>query len=398
LITLNPQPLPVIGAIPQVLLLCSRENLNARQAEHIVGLCGAIDDWRAFVEQAEFRLILPLVHRHLARLHPAGVPAEVMADLKERTLRTVLRNLTVAAVHPRLVREVLEPLRVPYVFNKGPTLAYRYYREPGLRMARDIDLLVPRRDLVRVGQRLREVGFSSHEDPAWAGDDALQFRARFLGLMAWVSPEGVLVEIPSSLDAEWDRLPTDEIIAEAESVAIGGAPIRVVRGPDFFTYLCRHHTRHHWVRLHWIADLDAIFHSPGFDLASAKAQARRRGFGRTVDAACAIHRAAAESEPWNAAFDDPFAREVFRHCLMNLEGDYEQERELRAAFPTTDIDIEPGRRWVRQALWRNLGRFRPSGEDFLHLPLPHRWHGAFYALRPLLWTIRTVRKALRPVG
>jgi hypothetical protein len=216
-------------------------------------------------------------------------------------------------------------------------------------MARDIDLLVPRRDLVRVGQRLREAGFTSHEDLAWAGDDALQFRARFLGLMAWVSPEGVLLEIPSSLDAEWGRLPTDEIIAEAESVTIGGVPIRVIRGLDFFTYLCRHHTRHHWARLHWIADLDAIIHSPGFDLASAKAQARRRGFGRTVDAACAIHRAAAEPEPWNAAFDDPFAREVFRHCLMNLEGDYAKERELRAAFPTTDIDIEPARRWL---LWR----------------------------------------------
>ena len=237
-------PLPVIGPIPQVLLLCGRENLNARQAEHVVRLCGAIDDWRAFVEQAEFRLILPLVY----------------------------------------------------------------------------------------------------------------------------------------------------------PVAIGGAPIRVVRGPDFFTYLCRHHTRHHWARLHWIADLDAIFHSPGFDLASAQAQAKRRGFGRTVEAACAIHRAAAEPEPWNAAFDDPFAREVFRCCLLNLEGDYERERELRAAFPTTDIDIEPARRWLRQALRRNLGRFRPSGEDFLHLPLPHRWHGAFYALRPLLWTIRTVRKAWRPGG
>lgn len=201
LVALSSQPLPVIGTIPQVLLLCSRETLNARQADHIVRLCAAIEDWQAFVQQAEFRLILPLVHQHFSRLRPPAVPAEVMDALKERTLRIVLRNLTVASVHHHLVRDVLEPLRVPYVFKKGPTLAYRYYREPGLRMARDIDLLVPRRDLVRVGQRLREAGFTSHEDLAWAGDDALQFRARFLGLMAWVSPEGVLLEIPSSLDS-----------------------------------------------------------------------------------------------------------------------------------------------------------------------------------------------------
>jgi hypothetical protein len=396
--TPNSPPLPVIGPIPQVLLLCAREDLNARQAEHIVRLCGAIGDWQALVEQAEFRLILPLVYRHFARLCPVGVPVEVMDALKGRTLQIVLHNLKVAALHSRLVREVLEPLRVPYVFNKGPTLAYRYYREPGLRMTRDIDLLVPRRDLARVGRRLREAGFSSHEDRAWAGDDALRFRARFLGLMAWVSPDGVLVEIPTSLDSEWGRLPTDEIIAKAESVSIGGMPIQVVQGPDFFSYLCRHHTRHHFARLHWIADLDAILHSPGFDLASAKVQAKRRGFGRTVDAACAVHRAAAEPEPWNATFDDPFAHEVFRHCLLNLEGDYVRECELRDAFPTADIDIDPARRWLRQVFHRNLRRFRPNGEDFLHLPLTERWHGAFYALRPVLWTIRTVRKALRPVG
>lgn len=201
-----------------------------------------------------------------------------------------------------------------------------------------------------------------------------------------------MLEIPSSLDPEWGRLPTDEIIDEAELVTIGGVPIRVIRGLDFFTYLCRHHTRHHWARLHWIADLDAIFHSPGFDEAAARAHARRRGFGRTADAACAIHRAAAEPEPWNAKFEDPFAREVFRCCLTNLEGDYETERQLRSAFPTMDIDIEPGRRWVRNALHRNLRRFRPDGQDFLHHPLGERWHSAYYALRPFLWAIRKLRR------
>ncbi len=394
---MDAQPLPVIGTIPQVLLLCSRENLNARQAEHIVRLCGAVDDWRAFVEQAEFRLILPLVHRHLARLRPAGVPAEVIDDLKERTLRIVLRNLRATSLHLRLVREVLEPQRVPYVMTKGPSLAHRYYREPGLRMARDIDLLVPRRDLVRVGQRLREAGFRSHEDLACAGNDALQFfRARFQGLMDWVSPEGVLVDIQSSLDPVWNRLPTDDIIAEAESVSIGGVLIRVVRGPDLFIYLCWHHTRHHWARLHWIADLDAIFRSPGFDLGFAIARGRRHGYGRTVDAACAIHRAAAEPEPWNAVFDDSFAREVFRHCLLNLEGDYEKELKLRSAFRTTDIDIEPSR--VRDAIRRKLRRFRPREEDFVHLPLPQHLHGTFYVLRPFLWMLRKVRRAFRLAG
>jgi hypothetical protein len=388
----SPQPLPIIGTIPQVLLLCSRETLTVRQEEHIARLCGSIDDWATFVEQAEFRLILPLVHRHFVRLRPPAVPIAVMDALKGRATRIVLRNLTLASVQHRLVREVFEPLQVPYAFKKGLTLAHRYYREPALRMARDIDVLVRRRDLVRVGQRLRQLGFTMHHQPPGPDDDALHFRARFLGLMAWVSPEGVLVEIPSSIDGSWGRLPTEEIIAEAEAVSIGGVRVPAVRGLDMFVYACRHHTFHHWARLHWIADLDAILNSPGFDLAAARAHARRRGFGRTVDAALAIGRAAAEPEPWTAAFEDPFAREVFRHCLMNLEGDLAQERGFRSAFPTADVDLDPGKRWLQRVVIRNGARFRPRGADYQQLPLSRRWHGAYYALRPFLWTIRKLRR------
>ena len=380
-------PLPVIGTAARTLLLCARESLDDVQAELLRRLCAGVADWSAFVAQAEFRLIVPLVYRHLAALASGEVPAEILSELKARTRRVTIQNLAKTAVHHRLMRDVIEPLDVPYLFFKGPSLAYRYYREPGLRQFRDIDLLIPRRHMVLVGQRLREVGFTSNKDPAWATDDGLRFRQRFIGMMDWISPEGVLVEMPSSLD-DWDRLPTDELIAEAEEVNIGGLSVRVPASADFFCYLCKHHSRHHWARLHWIADLNAILAHPDFDLAAALAQARRRGLERTVRAVLAIHDAVASAEPWTAEFSDPFAHELFRCCLLNLEGDFEQELALRSAFPSTSLDVAVRRRRRRYLLERNLNRFQPRDSDFLQWPLPARWHWLYYVLRPFLFVRR----------
>ena len=389
------RPLPQIGAAARILLACARERLSASQVELVRALCGEIEDWQQFVQQAEFRLIVPLVYRHLSGLPKGTVPDAVLAEIKKRTLAATMRNLAMIAVHHRLVRDVLEPLGIEYAFFKGPSLAYRYYQDPGLRQFRDIDLLIPRRHMLELGQRLREKGYRSNKHPAWSTDDGLRFLQRFVGMMDWISPEGVLIEMPSSLD-DWNRLPTDEIIAEAVIVDLAGLKVPVPADADFLSYLCKHHSRHHWARLHWIADLNAILAHPDFDLEAARRRARARGFDRTLEAALAIQQAVAQADPWNFKFSDPFAKELFRHCLTNLEGDFDQELALRESFPATSIDIDLKQRRRRHRWSRNLARFKPRGEDFLQWPLPARWHGLYYLVRPFLYSSRKSHLAPGP--
>jgi len=131
---------------------------------------------------------LPIVHGHLAKLDKGVVPESVLRNLKDSVLQVVMRNLAMIAIHRRLVREVFEPLGVPFLFFKGPSLAYRYYQEPARRQYRDIDVLVPRADLVRLGKRMREQGFGAYPHTLWGTDDALKFRQRFVGMMDWVAP------------------------------------------------------------------------------------------------------------------------------------------------------------------------------------------------------------------
>jgi hypothetical protein len=384
LLEASARPLPRISTTAQVLLICARERLSIEQFQRLHELCQQIDDWEHVLQQAGFRLIDSMVYRHLSRLPEGIVPSSILSRLRDRTRLVTMRNLRMIALHHRLERDLLGPLGTPHLFFKGPSLAYRYYREPSLRQFRDIDILVPKRYMLKVGQRLREAGFQAYPDPEFGTDSGLKFQQRFVGMMDWIAPEGILVEMPNSLDADWNRLPTDQVIAEAEMVDVEGQMIPVLSSADFFCYLCKHHSRHHWARLHWIADLSAIFESPGFDLARIRERARERGFERTVDAALAIHQAVSSHAPWAHRFDDPFARELLRHCLANLDGDFERELELRDSFPATSIDIDPNRRRRKYWIGRNISRFRPKREDFLKFPLRERWHWVYYLIRPFL--------------
>ena len=378
------RPLPVISTSAQLLLMCARESLDKEQREVLQQLCKQIEDWSVVVQQARFRLIVALVYHHLSRMPRGLVPEPVIDELKNSARRVTFRGLKMTAVHHRLVNDVLLPLKIPYLFFKGPSLAYTFYREPALRQFRDIDLLIPRRYMVVVGQRLRTLGFQPYPDSRFASDSGLHFQQRFIGMMDWISPEGVLVEVPSSLD-DWDRLPTDELITNADHVKLGALSIPVPSSTDLFCYLCKHHTRHHWARLHWIADLNVIRDHESFDLQAIRKRAEHRDLKRTVDAALAIQRAVALPEPWEAKFSDPFAHELFRHCLTNLDGDFAQELALRESFPATSIDIDPAVRRKKHWVDRNFSRFRPRQEDFLQLPLSSRWQWLYYVLRPFLW-------------
>jgi len=384
LLRASQRPLPAISVPAQLLLMCAREQLTAEQSEFVIELCKQIVDWEGLIQQAGFRLIMSLVHRHLSHLPPDTVPTEVIERLKEGSRQAMMRNLAMIAVQHRLIQEILTPLRIPYVFFKGPSLAYQYYQNPSLRQFRDLDLLIPRQRMIEVGQKMRESGFRCSPNRRLATDDGLMFLQRFVGMMDWMAEDRILIEVPTSLD-DWNRLPTDHIIENADTVTIGRLEVPVPSSADFFCYLCKHHSRHHWARLHWIADLNAILAHSSFDADRVRQRAGERGFERTVEAAFLIHQAVARPQPWNAEFDDPFAHELFRHCLTNLEGGFDQELALRDTFPATSIDIDPVVRRRRHWIGRNLARFTPKMEDYLQLPLKARWHWLYYFLRPWLW-------------
>lgn len=386
---------------PRILLLCARLELSQEQREALGYLCTQVEDWNAFLREAHFRLIVPLVHRHLSESGEGGspvaaVPEAILQVLKEQSLSLALQNLRVHAVQQRLVQKVLGPLKVEHLFVKGLSLAERYYPDPSLRMARDVDVLVPTWARGALYQRFVQEGFQLRNLPCPPTSDALAFYLRFkVDDTGWLSREGVLVEPKTDIDKAWGCFPSDELLRAAEVIDTPGGPLRVLPTTPLFVYVAYHHTRHLWARLHWLADIDAMVKDPTFDEGAIRAYARTRHLEGVVSATLALHAAAGEPDLNRALshLTNPLERKVFRLCLMNLEGDRDTEVRLRSEFTLWTTEIPLIRRLWVQNVRNYLKRFRPKLDDYEHLPLPASLHSLYYLLRPSLWLLRKFRRS-----
>lgn len=390
-------------------LLCAREDVGSDpdgtpRPERVARLrerCSAIDDWSALIDRVDRLLVLPLVHRHLRTHADDLVPEEAMRTLAARSRRWVVRNLQVADVHLRLTRDVLTPIGVPHVFVKGTTLAHRFYREPNLRIARDVDVLVPRTALETVGRRLRDLGHRALHAQL-DSDDGIRYSARVLGDSAWVSPDGVLIEVHARLKLGAGRLATSRLLEDPAHVTVAGVPLPALQEPDAIAHLCLHHSWSGYDRLHWIADLDAVLRATGAEEERIIAAARAHGFGRVVAASLGLHRALAAPDPEvpivpsvratrGPSGADRGARGLTEVCLAALdragEGGGMSRSERRRAVRVATADLAP----LRRAGVRSRHALRPFGRhasDFVRLPLPARWHAAYVVLRPVLRVLR----------
>jgi hypothetical protein len=376
------------------------------RVERLRDRCGEVDDWAALVRMVGDLRIRPLVHQHLREIAADLVPDPALAELAVAARQDVLRNLQTAEVHIRLHRDILAPMGVPHVFVKGTTLAHRFYAQPNLRVARDVDVLVPEGDLERIAHTLRDLGYRA-KWPQFGTDDGIAFAARVVGGMDWVSPDEILIEVHSTLKYQAGRLPTARLLADAVDVTVAGRPLPALSLADTVSHLCLHHTRSSWTRMSWVADLDAMLRATGADRASLVATAHTRGFGRVVAASLGLHRALARPDPAaplsaplaaplaatpTAAAADPdvtLTAELLDVCLTGLAridaplGAPASVPVRRRSSQVAYADLAPLHR-RRLRVLSSMGRFRRQSADFLRLPLPKRLHWAYLLLRPVL--------------
>lgn len=211
------------------------------------------------------------------------------ADGKQAARRSLLISATASQIH----REIMEPRGIRYVILKGIALAARYYGGIDRRACRDLDILVRYEDMEQLILQLLDTGFrlvEPFESPP--EPDALRHHVAALAYLnaevGLMSPLGILVEVHSRVDLTSSSFSTDGILARREWVEIAGTLLPVPATEDLFPFICYHHTRHEWSRLHWLADLDMIMRHPAFDPDRVGRRAREAGYGRLVKACSAL--------------------------------------------------------------------------------------------------------------
>lgn len=277
-------PLPTLGAVltPEVelLLCCARTCLDTDSAARLRTVLQHSLDWPWLLHSAHRHGVMPLVYRHLCAVCPAAIPPAVLEQLKAFFYANALRCRWLATELGRLIR-LLEAHGIPAIPYKGPVLAATVYGDVTLRQSGDLDLVVPKGDLLRTKDLLITQGYQPGVEMTRAPDSA-HLQARYFYNMVHPT-HNVVLDLHWTFTQPYWSFPVDLARLRREGAPVPLADTRVpsFRPEDVLLLLCAHGAKHYWSRLGWICDIAELIRcSPGLDWDWLLGEARRLGARR----------------------------------------------------------------------------------------------------------------------
>ena len=137
-------PKTVPHEVAAALLLLSREHLTAADYADADVLLRRMEDGNQLIDLAFAKLSLPFVAQHLAKIEPPWYASNLLQD---RLYAMTLQSLRVAGAQVKFHQKCIAPLKVRHAYIKGLALGAQYYSGIGLRFARDVDVIVDRKQI-----------------------------------------------------------------------------------------------------------------------------------------------------------------------------------------------------------------------------------------------------------
>lgn len=390
--------------IAALVLFLSREQLPLQEYDRARARCAKVTDWDLVAAIAARKFVAPMLYNHLSKIKPANLPSDTLEKMKTDALLSSAMSLKIAAAQSEFYKKCLAPVKCRHVFLKGVALAQQYYQNPGMRVARDIDVLVPDDAIEDVVLAALTNGYrlKIKEDVLTSKPDrrTLNTLLKYDQIVPMLSPENVWFEIHTRIDYGLEIFATERLLAGAISLdGTGTGPC----GPpttEHFCFVCYHSTRHTWSRLHWLADANSMMQHPSFVLEDVMEFAVSVGLDPTV-AATLEFLELARTTSWVGQTRKPKtnAQKILSHAIANLEDDFQTEMDIRAKFGYLGLPYS----WMlnrdsklRAYLNRSVARILPSYYLYEKIPLPEWLQWLYYPIKPffVFWQRIIRRKSL----
>lgn len=345
-------------------------------------LARQVTDWDSFVATAMRNFSLPNMRMHLGRMNPDCVPQKVHDELKTAANASAIRNMLLVSAQHQFKEKCLDPLGAEALFFKGISLVSQYYPDLGLRPCRDIDVLVRPETLrpivlaaIESGYQFVVPGQAEHPltEPSEI-DAALHYRHD----ASLLTPEGMAIDLQVKLDKYSGIFAREDVFAQAIPAVLGGKEFMTMPPAFLFNYLCHHHARHVWSRLHWLSDIDALVNSPDFDVDEAVALADKLNQRGTVEASLEMQRLMSPEQSWDDAPELWRGFKFLELSLRNLSGDLDLEKRIGFNMKGGEFmfDWQADASLIRRARLRHsLQVWQPTIRQYTRFPLPRglRW-------------------------
>ncbi len=379
-------PAPICDA----LLFLSRAVIPPQDMDRARVLCARVQDWPKLTDIALRKFSLPLVYRNLQSLKLDETYGPMLDAMRAQVLPLTFGALRVLAAQRKFHNDCVAPLDLAHVYLKGPSLAARYYDDPGLRFARDVDILMSRDDQRKLVHQALSKGYQIADGNDLKGcqisNRDLEAILNYKTVATLVTPNNITIEVHWNIDKRLGLFEVGETLQRREMISDEALRYGVMPTADLFCYVCYHNTRHIWSRLHWIADLDAIISDPSFDRNKVLARAAELGLSSNAEACLELHEIAVSGDASNLAKGGSRGAELAAVCLRNLPGDLQLEYDLREGEELLGLPFK----WMvspevrkRARILTRLSRVLPGYDEYEAWPLPRGLQWIYYVSKPL---------------
>jgi hypothetical protein len=241
----------------ELLLLCSRVQLKPDKVQRLRDLLEEKIDWNYLAQQAFYHGMIPLLVRNLSLVCPDGIPKATLNQLRDCSNGVARSNL-------RLTGELLHLLNlfrehgIRALPLKGPSLAVLVYQNLALRHFSDLDVLIPREDMLKAKELLIQQGYRPNlKLTASQESDYLQSHHDYKFIRA---TDGTVVEIQWGITESLFCFPLDfdDLWERRETLPLAGVELFSLGLEDLLLLLCVHGAKHRWEQLKWICDIAEI--------------------------------------------------------------------------------------------------------------------------------------------
>lgn len=378
-----------------LLVLCSRTRLSAREVARIKALLRGPIDWDHLIKLACEHMVEQLLYWHLARVLPEEVPAPVLETLRGIFRSVLERNLVLGGELRRLAK-LFNANGITVVPYKGPILTQQVYGNLALRPSVDIDLLILRKDFQRAKRLLLSQGYRPFYHVSSAEEELRLLSACEYHL---VTPSNhVMVEIHWGVweESVFPPKAVTDVFRRSRLSSFLGVNVLTLSPEDALVVTCIHLAKHRWRELRLICDVAELIRAhPLLDWAKLGHIAEETHNKRILNLGILLARdilGAMPPEEVTAAFaTDAHLVHLAHKAETTLFADNEAQVGREPLYEIIRIR-DRFRDKIHSALWFAL---TPAIVDYQWLRLPRRLVKLYFFLRPIRLIFDYSRGALR---
>ncbi len=350
------------------LLALLQVDSSTEERERIVRFMDGSFDIYFIARYASRHGIAPLLYKRLHALYP-GHP--LTQQLQTLYYATAQENISISA---RLL-QISEQFRsdfIEYRVLKGPLLALDIYGDITLRQYGDLDILIKEEDIGRALESLQHIGYA----PLISNFSSDELAAT-LSVMGLVHRDtGTLVELHWKPTSDkyaygWEKI---DLWGQSREITLHSKSLKVFGDELNLLYLVLHSSKHLFIRLSWICDLDRYLRThPDIDWEQVIALAGELRAGRSLSVSLKLANILLRTplHPLLAPLTDDRTEELARRIIqghygrcVSTMGGWERMRLLM------ELRDDPGSRAA--LLFRSFFSVEMSDLETMRLPGPLR--------------------------